>query len=270
MALHITPVKLGVEIRGIDLISVSSCQTIADIKHLLTKHCLLIFKNQGKISGKDHVRISRWLGDLESTFYKHPRSPDPDVFRVSNDEREGCRNVGRSGWHIDGSFMEKPFDYALYHMVAVPKVGSTAFVGFAELLHSLSQERRTSWERLWMVGNDHDVIHPLTYAHPQTGQSVLCFHLGMIGAFIWDYKTSQQRMTNQAETRQILGEIHEEIVKKDGKLIYEHEWREGDFIISDNRAVAHEATPETQYPVSKVGLRILHRTTVAGSSIPTK
>lgn len=125
MTLNIIPVKLGIEIRGIDLISVSSSKTIAEIKLLLTKHRLLIFKNQDKISGKEHVRISKWLGDLESTFYKHPRSPDPDVFRVSNDEYEGCRNVGRSGWHIDGSFMEKPFDYALYHMVAVPKVGAT-------------------------------------------------------------------------------------------------------------------------------------------------
>lgn len=53
-------------------------------------------------------------------------------------------------------------------------------------------------------------------------------------------------------------------------LIQTFQWHEGDFIISDNRAVAHEATPETQYPVSKVGLRILHRTTIAGSSIPTK
>lgn len=36
------------------------------------------------------VRISGWFGDLESTFYKHPHSPHPDVFRVSNDRQHGC------------------------------------------------------------------------------------------------------------------------------------------------------------------------------------
>lgn len=48
------------------------------------------------------------------------------------------------------------------------------------------------------------------------------------------------------------------------------QWEVGDFIISDNLAVGHEATPETQYPRSKVGLRILHRTTIQGTNIPTK
>ena len=74
------------------------------------KHRLLLFKNDGKhISAEAQLIVSRWFGEVESTFYKHPASPHPDIFRVSNDEEQGCRNVGRSGWHIDGSFMEKPF-----------------------------------------------------------------------------------------------------------------------------------------------------------------
>nr|CAD7417867.1 unnamed protein product [Timema poppensis] len=45
-------------------------------------------------------------------------------------------------------------------------------------------------------------------------------------------------------------------------------WSEGEFIISDNLAVGHEATPETQLPRSKVGLRVLHRTTIKGTHPP--
>lgn len=52
--------------------------------------------------------------------------------------------------------------------------------------------------------------------------------------------------------------------------MYAHEWEEGDFLITDNLALAHEAAPETQYPVQEVGLRILHRTTVAGIHVPIK
>ena len=48
------------------------------------------------------------------------------------------------------------------------------------------------------------------------------------------------------------------------------QWEVGDFIISDNLAVGHEATPETQRPVSEVGLRVLHRTTVQGKWKPLK
>lgn len=48
------------------------------------------------------------------------------------------------------------------------------------------------------------------------------------------------------------------------------QWSVGDFIISDNLAVGHEATPETQFPRSEVGLRVLHRTTVKGIYPPKK
>lgn len=135
------------------------------------RHRLLLFRGQGLVPGERMVEISHWFGELESTFYKHPRSPHPDVFRVSNVRSEGCTGavpewaerdrvsqkrlhlciplkevhstppswlsrklaagtdtpvcvsagVGRTGWHLDGSFMAEPFAFALYHMVAVPK-----------------------------------------------------------------------------------------------------------------------------------------------------
>ena len=57
------------------------------------------------------VEFSATLGKVESTFSKHPRSPHPDIFRVSNDHTEGCTGVGRTGWHVDGTFMRTPFMY---------------------------------------------------------------------------------------------------------------------------------------------------------------
>ena len=54
------------------------------------RHRLVIFRDQGVVSGERQVAISRLFGELESTFYKHPASPHPDVFRVSNDPQQGC------------------------------------------------------------------------------------------------------------------------------------------------------------------------------------
>lgn len=121
----ITPAKLGVVIRGIDLKEDVCKEVKAQILEDVHRHRILVFKDQDIVSAERHVEISQWFGKLASTFYKHPKSPHPDVFRVSNDETEGCTNVGRTGWHIDGSFMEKPFNYALYHMVSIPHTGST-------------------------------------------------------------------------------------------------------------------------------------------------
>jgi alpha-ketoglutarate-dependent taurine dioxygenase len=123
--MQVSPAPLGVIITGVDLKKDISDDLIDQFKRDVHKHRLLIFKNQGTVSGQRHVEISQWFGPFESTFYKHPKSPHPDIFRVSNIREEGCTNVGRTGWHIDGSFMKKPFAYSIYHMVSIPKVGNT-------------------------------------------------------------------------------------------------------------------------------------------------
>ena len=112
--------------------------------------------------------------------------------------------------------------------------------------------------------------HPLIYKHPETGKLVLCFHLGMTDSYILDHGTPNAKMLNEEETDNILKAIHDEIVAKNFDLQYKHEWQPGDFIISDNLALGHEASPETQYPKSEVGLRIMHRVTIAGKHIPHK
>ena len=80
---------------------------IEQIKKYVALHRLLVFKDQGIISGQRHVEISSWFGELESTFYKHPKSPPPDVFRVSNDPNEGCTGIVMSRLYVIGNKMSK-------------------------------------------------------------------------------------------------------------------------------------------------------------------
>ena len=51
--------------------------------------------------------------------------PHPDIFRVSNDETEGCVGVGRTGWHIDGTFQWRPFKYQTMHFHSTCEGGET-------------------------------------------------------------------------------------------------------------------------------------------------
>ena len=98
--------------------------------------------------------------------------------------------MGRSGWHIDGSFMPAPFSHSLYHIVLAPVMSSTSFVSLTDVIQGLGEERRQFWNRLWMVSDSHnDLVHPLIYTHPATGLPTLCFHLGMTEGFILDYGT---------------------------------------------------------------------------------
>ncbi|XP_046658775.1 alpha-ketoglutarate-dependent sulfate ester dioxygenase-like isoform X1 [Homalodisca vitripennis] len=267
----LTPIKLGCEVRGINLKIENRKEVIEKIKEDVTKHRLLIFKGQGDITGYRQVQISKWFGDLEVTFYQHERSPHPQVFRVSNDPTEGCTGVGRTGWHIDGTFQPAPYAYSLYYMASVPKEGATVFAPLTEVIEGLSPEKYAEWDRLWMASDRRaGPVHPLIYTHPRSKKKVLCFHLGMTSDFIYDYGNPGERLATPQEFTRILNEIHHEFVKDNGKIQYKHNWEEGDFIISDNCAVAHEASPETQAPPSQVGLRVLHRTTVHNPIPPAK
>ncbi|KAK7465207.1 hypothetical protein BaRGS_00037611 [Batillaria attramentaria] len=112
--------------------------------------------------------------------------------------------------------------------------------------------------------------HPFFYSHPVIGHPTLCFHNGATDGFVWDYKTERERYTDRSETWQLVQEIHREITKDNNRLVYSHKWEVGDFIVADNLALAHQASPESQLPVSEVGLRILHRTAVEGKWRPRK
>lgn len=70
------PLKLGAEVFGIDLKAPIDKATIEEIKRDVTKHRLLVFRDQGVVPGNRQVEIAKWFGDVDSIpFYKHPKSP---------------------------------------------------------------------------------------------------------------------------------------------------------------------------------------------------
>lgn len=132
---EISKSKLGVDVKGIQLAEVHKFPEFLkeEIRQLVHQERLVIFRDQGEVSGQKHVEISEWFGPLDTSvqkgdpLYTHPKCPHPSIHRISNDAKEGCRDAGRSGWHIDGSLLHRPFGYALYHMVKVPMTGATGW-----------------------------------------------------------------------------------------------------------------------------------------------
>ena len=56
--------------------------------------------------------------------------------------------VGRTGWHIYGSFQPAPFAYSLYHTVSVPLNVANVFAPLNEIVEILPPAKRNEWERL--------------------------------------------------------------------------------------------------------------------------
>lgn len=89
MAYQLTPIKVGCEVRGIQLRNPIPGDIKNKIIEDVKKHSVLVFKDQGVLTPERHLEIGKWFGNIESTFYDHPKSPHRDIFRVSNDPKEG-------------------------------------------------------------------------------------------------------------------------------------------------------------------------------------
>ncbi|KAI0210220.1 hypothetical protein LSAT2_005040 [Lamellibrachia satsuma] len=220
----VKPAVLGIEVFGIKLNDPVPQEAIDQIKKDVQKYRIVIFRDQGQVSGKRQAEIGKWFGELDSPFNHHPMSPDHDVLRLSNDEAEGFRGLGYQGFHIEGSHRPMPYPYVLYHMYHVPKRAATVFAPMREVIEGLSKEQLKRWERLWMTTIlQTNVVHPVIYSHPATDEKTLCFHLStaFLKHFIWDYGTPVARITDHNETAAILREIEHEFTK-DGAIQYSH------------------------------------------------
>ena len=300
---------IGIDLATMDLSNNSNDNTTTgllfanQLRKDLVQYRALLFRGQS-LTGQRQVDLSKLLGTIESTFYKHPKSPHPDIFRVSNNDVEGCTQVGRSGWHVDGTFQEKHFMYQTMYFALVADGGDTYFVPLAELYRSLPQTTRDRYDRLWMVSNNkrRPVIHPLVYQHPfrPNQEPTMLFHCGEPFVSGWlldendendddedsgesqkqdDIKTKtnvetaveKDRLRRQPRKRRMLPArpLQEELTREIESRLddiggLKMKWRPGDFLISDNLGLAHYASPGTQADYEQVGLRILHRTTIVG------
>jgi len=116
------------------------------------------------------------------------------------------------------------------------------------------------------------VVHPFICSHPITQDPTLCFHCGepFVETFAVDYKPPDNYtdLYDWDKTLKLLKELKAYLEAP--TRLYQHNWELGDFAIIDNLAVAHYAHPDTQADPNKDGLRVLHRTTVAGETAPAK
>jgi alpha-ketoglutarate-dependent taurine dioxygenase len=286
---RLTP-HFGVECMDVDLSKVdlndesSSHLLMRQIKQDLVEHRVVLFRQQ-ELSGQQQVDLSNALGTVESTFYKHPKSPHADIFRVSNNEEEGCTHVGRSGWHIDGTFQMKPFMYQTMYFPSVSQGGDTHFIPLKELYDGLSPQEQEYYNTLWMVtGRRQAPIHPLICQHPfrPNGEKTMLFHCGRSFVQGWheDVTTTGTDGVNRVKTNvnhmvpaeTIQEKLTSAIESRFDEIGLRMKWEQGDFMINDNLGLAHYASDGTQANAQTVGLRVLHRTTITGGpeTIPQK
>ncbi|MCB5906117.1 (3R)-3-[(carboxymethyl)amino]fatty acid oxygenase/decarboxylase [Streptomyces pinistramenti] len=274
--MNITPQagkKLGVTVEGFDHTTASDSD-VQELMQAVYTSKIAVLKNQD-LSTDSFLELSKRLGRPERYYepmYHHP--DNPDIFVSSNIPQDGKQvGVPKTGqfWHADYQFMPDPFGITLIHPQVVPKKNrGTYFIDMGEAYRRLPDDlkaavagtnSRHTVRKYFKIrpGDVHrplseviaeikqktpDVLHPTTFTHPLTGETVLYIsEAGTVEIEDADGNPLDDKLLHQL--LEVTGQLDEELSHE---LIHLQEFEVGDLLVWDNRSLIHRArhttTPE--------------------------
>jgi alpha-ketoglutarate-dependent 2,4-dichlorophenoxyacetate dioxygenase len=253
------------EVSEIDLREVHDQATLDEIRAGMDQYAVLVFRDQ-RLSGKEQIEFSqRFDGKLHTqtslsvlTKNRHGNEALSDVANVNEngeimarDDRRRMTNFGNRLWHTDASFVNPPGRYSLLLGKVIPAVrADTEFADMRAAYDALSDDVKKTIEDL-------RVHHTIVYS-----REVLGFEFskeeqdklkGAVQPLVRTIPGSQRRALYLAshashvtgwpipEGRMLLRDLTEHATERE--FVYQHEWREHDLVIWDNRATMHRAMP---------------------------
>ncbi len=253
------------EASPVDLREVRDEETLESIREGMDRCAVLVFRDQ-RLSNEEQLAFATRLdGELHrktgSAVLQKSRFGDEALTDVSNvgpdggllesESRKRLYSLANRLWHTDASFQDPRGRYSMLAALVVPEV--TADTEFADMRtawdtlpeatkasleglrvhHSIAYSRQTlgfefsDEERDRLKG----AVHPLVLTNPRNGRRSL--YLASHASRILDRPVPDGRL--------LLRDLMEHATRPE--LVYRHSWRNGDFVIWDNRATMHRARP---------------------------
>lgn len=211
-----------------------------EVKKMFEQYGLLVFRNQN-LTQDQQKRVLAKLGPLLEDFRT--------VGYVSNTRADGILGDHDVSYHIDFYYTEHPALGISLHAIEVPYEETwTSFASGTLVLDKMPAELRERISKLegfnifsatdeGMHGrqslDDYPedaprAVHPLIITDPITGQKA-------IGAV--EQNTAAIVGLPREESEELLNELHRYTYAPEN--IYQHRWRNGDFVIWSNQAMHH-------------------------------
>jgi alpha-ketoglutarate-dependent 2,4-dichlorophenoxyacetate dioxygenase len=268
----------GVEVRGVSMLDVASDgEAYKAVRAAFEAHSLLVFRDQD-IADDVQVAYSRAFGPLEltkvsslgqNTFYSRLTNRDAKGNIVPPDHRQVLVAKANALWHTDSSFKKIPALASVLTARVLPDAG-----GETEFTST-----RLAWERLppdlqarlrdavatHSYANSRDQIHPdlatemerralppvrwrMNWRNPSNDRRAL---------FVASHAYAIDGMDDR-QAKQLLAQLLDDATQR--QYVYSHEWRQGDAVMWDNRAMLHRGRP---WPYEKE--RSMIRTTISAT-----
>ena len=254
----------GAEIRGVSLVPGELDARFPDIVDAFHRYGVLLFRNQDieprhQIDFMERISHVREPHGVERTL---PGYPQIAVLGnvVENGQPVGYQHDQGLEWHTDGTGWQRVTVATCLHSLEAPASGGdTLFCsgynnlavlpgGIRRRVEGLNiiYSRPLLIERISRGSNNPrrmsaqestkfpDVVRPFVSVHPVTGQSLVVFSIE---------ECRELEGMGIEESRTLLEGIIEIITAP--PQVYRHQWRPGDVLLWDNRAMMHSPTPYT-------------------------
>ncbi len=249
--------EFGVRVAGFDLSRPLDESLFAEIDDAINRYSLLLFEHQHDMSDSAQLAFSQRFGALEEehvsyysrgeiTYIGRVGNINPDGSRVS--QRQVKSSTGNEMWHTDSSFREIPAMYSILCAYEVPdEAGETEFASArAAWLRLDADTRALIHDRVGVhdyiysrtkVGEDAVNEGQRTYMHPVRQRLVRQNPVtGEKNYFVASHVKAIEGMPD-TQGRALLERLMAEATRSES--VYRHRWREGDFMIWDNRCLLH-------------------------------
>ena len=268
---------IGTEIFGLDLNMMLSTAVFSELEKIFYDRSVLCLRNQ-TLSPESLLAFAQRFGELDRHFLSHYTHPQhPDIMLISNIKENG-QDIGYADagrvWHSDGSFLQRPVSITMLYAIEVPEengqtLGCTTFASAWAAYEGLSSTLKQRIEQLHAVHQvagrrkqtgtgeqdkaqheqQTEVIHPIVRVHPYTGRKYL---------FVCKGECEQAVGLDETESLALIDTLADEIPRPE--YCYAHDWRAGDLLMWDNRAVQHIASFDYQWPKHR---RLMHRVSIS-------
>ena len=275
--MKITPLSnvMGAEVTGVDLSKPLSASERDQLYQGFLNHLLLCVRDQRFADVGVFLDASRHFGEPRMQHMESYRSDKhPEAGVVSSEDRDvkdGKRIIRGTMFHTDESFIAEPPKATILYAVEIPDSGGdTRFVNMKLAYEKLDDDTKAQIDKKTAIHyygkkrpgrkvpsltdeqmkNTPPVPHPVVRTHEETGAKALYVHETMT-----DYVEGMEPAASEALLRRLYEHSTQNMA-----LQYHHQWRTGDFVIWDDRALLHAATAD----YAENEKRLLYRTMLKG------
>ena len=266
---------MGAEVTGVNLGGPLGAVEREQLYQAFLDHLVLCVRGQSFSDVGAFLNVARHFGDPKIQHMESYRVDDyPEAGVVSSEDRDvkdGKRIIRGTMFHTDESFIATPPKATILYAVDVPdRGGDTRYVNMKMAYETLPAETKAEIGKLTAIHyygkkregrkvpslteaqmkNTPPVPHPVVRTHDETGAKALYVHETMT-----DYVNGMAPDASENLLRRLYDHS-----TKSADFQYHHKWRNGDFVIWDNRATLHAATADYEEHEK----RLLYRTMLKG------